>query len=225
MNMRWKKGALAAVVVLLGVVIFVLSYARFRESDKQYPWHNNIIATEFWVGEPGDGSNDFITNVSSTWVQDWAGAYGGTDDPDDRCGNNPCGFTPKENPFYAALPYNDLNSNCRPKDSRTAVYWFQGNTQNGESLLKNRWIQVKKGDKVAYAQVEDAGPFGEDDVGYVFGDQPPEEKRAGLDLSPAVADYLGIDGRAEVSWRFVDVAEVPQGEWTKKITTSNPGCQ
>lgn len=220
---------MVGVVVLLVAVIaasFAIDRARRPEvqSAHAYPWHDNITATVFWVGEQPDGTNDFITNVSSTWVPGWLEAYGGVDDPNNRCGYAPCGFTPKENPFYAALPYNDLNGNCQPKDSQSAVYWYNGTTQTGESLLKNRWLEVRNGDKVAYAQLEDAGPFGEDDVGYVFGDQAPQEARAGLDLSPATANALGVDGRGPVSWRFVEANQVPEGPWTKTITTSGPAC-
>jgi hypothetical protein len=53
----------------------------------------------------------------------------------------------------------------------------------------------------------------------VFGDAAPAEKRSGLDLSPAVAAALGLDGRGRVTWRFVDGGQVPHGPWTEIETT------
>jgi hypothetical protein len=57
-----------------------------------------------------------------------------------------------------------------------------------------------------------------DHAEYVFGDERPDTyTRAGLDVSPAVAKYLDIDGnkRAITSWRFVDEEDVPPGAWLK----------
>ena len=38
-------------------------------------------------------------------------------------------------------------------------------------------------------------------------------KNAGIDLSPAVRDFLGMKGTATVEWRFVDDHMVPDGPW------------
>lgn len=190
-------------------------------SSAGYPLHENIIATVFWAGEGADGSNDYIHNRASAWVSDWMGAYGGIDDPEDRCSYRPCGFTPKENPFYFALPYNDYTEKgVRTEAELRKIPWYTGSVPENASILKNKWIEVQHGNKVAYAQWEDVGPFGEDDAAYVFGSARPAEPRAGLDLSPSLADYLGVDGRATVNWRFVESSSVPQGEWTKIVTKS-----
>ena len=37
---------------------------------------------------------------------------------------------------------------------------------------------------------------------------------SGLDVSPAVRDYLGLSGSDVCDWKFVDVYEVPDGPWT-----------
>ena len=37
---------------------------------------------------------------------------------------------------------------------------------------------------------------------------------AGLDVSPAVRDYLGMNDTDVTDWKFVDFAEVPNGPWT-----------
>ena len=52
---------------------------------------------------------------------------------------------------------------------------------------------------------------------YVFGTERPDTlTRAGLDVSPAVAQYLGLDGKnCTTSWTFVDEEDVPPGAWLK----------
>ncbi len=82
---------------------------------------------------------------------------------------------------------------------------------------------ITKGDKTAYAQWEDGGPFQTDDVKYVFGTNAPSNtlnKNASIDLSPSTWDYLGLDsgGTDTISWQFVDY--IPDGPWKKVITTS-----
>jgi hypothetical protein len=53
--------------------------------------------------------------------------------------------------------------------------------------------------------------------GYVLGDQRPSPNvnhGAGIDVSPAVRDYLGLGSQGMVDWRFVEEAEVPAGPWS-----------
>ncbi len=191
-----------------------------------YPWHADITTTYFWAGEPADADNSFIANSASAWDDDWANHYGGIDAPGDRTGYLPSGFTPKENPFYFALPYNDFNDDgTRRSDASSVVYWAGTKSWNSsESMLKNRWIEISKDDKTAYAQWEDSGPFVYNDSAYVFGDATPANEQnhhAGLDVSPAVKDYIDLlHGTNKVSWRFVDYSDVPDGPWKKIITTS-----
>ena len=184
--------------------------------------HTNIISTVFWVGEPADASNANISNAESAWDGNWQTHFGGFDDPDHRNGYNPAGFTPNENPFYFALPYNDLDdngnrkasaSNC-PNVGASAVSW-----------CKNGWIKITKGSKTAYAQWQDVGPLQEDDTNYVFGTAAPKNTwgaKAGVDVSPAVRDYLGLGDVDRVSWIFVSASSVPAGPW-KTIVTTSPG--
>ena len=43
-----------------------------------------------------------------------------------------------------------------------------------------------------------------------------QNKGAGIDISPAVRDYLGITGgTAIVHWRFVEFYRIPRGPWSK----------
>lgn len=89
-----------------------------------YPQHTNIMASMFYVGEPANEDNGYIQNRDSTWDEEWMEHYGGIDTPNARNGWRPAAFTPKENPFYVALPYNDLDDNGNRKPSAKKVYWF-----------------------------------------------------------------------------------------------------
>ena len=207
------------------IITIVILLTSCVEDSTHYPLHQNITVTIFWIGEEGNEENDYIPNLQSVWDDEWLEHYGGVDDPDNRNGYFPADFTPLENPFYYALPYNDFDENGeREADADQVVYW-SGEQEWGEleSMCKNRWIKITKGNKSVYAQWEDAGPFGEDDADYVFGDALPKNELnndAGLDVSPAVRDFLSLSDIDVVNWRFVDFSEVPAGPWTEIITTS-----
>jgi hypothetical protein len=194
------------------------------ESD--YYLHEQISATLFWIGEKADDDNADIPNRRSAWDDSWEQHYGGVDDPEKRDTEySPSDFTPKENPYYFALPYNDFDEDGERKQEALALVPWGGERTWGarESMLKNRWIKIIKGGRTAYAQWEDVGPFEEDDAAYVFGEAEPksrENRYAGLDLSPAVNGYLGLDGIDEVDWQFIEEPDVPDGPWKEIITRS-----
>jgi hypothetical protein len=51
----------------------------------------------------------------------------------------------------------------------------------------------------------------------VFGNERPKpnlNKGAGLDVSPAVRDYLRLNETDVTDWRFLDFSEVPRGPWS-----------
>ena len=193
--------------------------------DNSFTVHENISVTVFWIGEEGNEENGYIPNLQSTWDDNWIDHYGGIDDPDNRNGYFPEGFTPMENPFYSALPYSDFDDSGERKPSAFDVVYWAGEAQWGalESMCKNRWVMITNGGKAAYAQWEDAGPFGEDDSPYVFGTASPQNEinnNAGLDVSPAVRDYLELSDIDQVSWRFVNADSIPEGPWNVVVTTS-----
>jgi len=190
-----------------------------------YFLHQNIITTYFWAGEGASDDNGGISNSASAWDEKWAKHFGGEDDPRKRNGYFPAKFTPKENPFYFALPYNDFGSNGKRRtDANSVIPWAKSRSwKSSESMCKNQWIRIVKGSKVAYAQWEDVGPFEEKDAAYVFGTAKPKNKdhsKAGLDVSPAVRDYLGLSDVDKVDWQFINAGSVPPGPWKQIITTS-----
>ncbi len=179
------------------ILLISISLTSFPQDSVRdsFPLHENITATVFWIGEKG--------NTSSSWDESWVENYGGIDDPFERNGWQPGGFLPNENPFYVALPFSEHGIR--------------------ESICKNRWVEIRREGISCYAQWEDVGPFVTDDSAYVFGSKPPMNRNnnsAGIDVSPAVRDFLGMDGMATVSWRFVETGQVPAGPWKEIITGS-----
>lgn len=209
--------------VLLVAAVLLGSAASCGRSTDDYPEQRLVTTTVFWVGELAGPDNDQIPNAQSYWDERWQQNFGGVDDPLARTADRrrPAAFRPKENPFYFALPYGEFTDTGAVKADVGRVPWYDAARPPaiGRSILKNRWIEVRLGDRTVYAQWQDVGPFGEDDADYVFGDARPREPRAGLDLSPAAAAALGIDGRGEVSWRFVPERDVPDGPWRQIVTT------
>ena len=215
----------AGIIETVSKAIISQVSALTTDASSRYPLHKDITTTLFWAGEEAGDDNKNISNLPSAWDEEWVKHFGGIDKPKKRNGFVPSDFTPDENPFYFALPYNDFNEDGkRKKEIATLVPWAGSSEWKGkESVLKNQWIKIIKGDKVAYAQWEDVGPFEEDDAEYVFGTAKPKSKinkYAGLDVSPAVNDYLDLGDIDTVDWQFIDASDVPDGPWKKIVTTS-----
>jgi hypothetical protein len=189
------------------------------EPGQRYPWKSNIVTTIFWIGEK-PSTNNPVPNRVSSWDTQWTKNYGGMDDPNPSHRSNymPVNFTPGLNPFYCALPYNDKAKEGHRPEAPYVVPWFNEAYQGpAVSTCKGRWIAIRKGNRTAYAQWEDAGPFRTDHWQYVFGNERPKpnlNKGAGLDVSPAVRDYLGLQPTDVTDWRFVEFSEVPRGPWS-----------
>ncbi|MBV8585142.1 MAG: hypothetical protein JO308_02555 [Verrucomicrobia bacterium] len=184
----------------------------------RYPWKLNIVTTIFWVGERASGNNP-VPNDKSSWDKYWFSSFGGYDNPDPAGRRNliPATFVPRQNPFYYALPYNDVDGGRTKVEAPQVIPWFrQTFVRDGQTVLKDRWIAIRHGNRVCYAQWEDCGPFRTDHWQYVFGNERPRpnlNRGAGLDVSPAVRDYLGLGSLDVCDWRFVEFREVPPGPW------------
>jgi len=187
----------------------------------QYQWKKNITATVFWIGEKPTANNP-TPNHASSWDTAWQHNYGGYDNPDPsmRVNYRPKTFKPQLNPFYVALPYNDLinHRKHKPEAARVIPWWNRRlDKRHGKTSCKGRWVQIVCGKRVCYAQWEDCGPFTTDDWQYVFGNKRPKNtknKGAGIDLSPSVRDYLGMKNMGTVHWRFIDFSRIPRGPWS-----------
>jgi hypothetical protein len=181
------------------------------------PWKRNVVATVFWVGELPTENNP-TPNTKSAWDQNWVDNFGGYDDPERRNGFLPADFIPNLNPFYIALPYNDVAKGGvhRPEAAEVIPWFWQAYRGSGISVCKGRWVAIHHKGRVCYAQWEDVGPFEVDHWQYVFGNEEPRANRnksAGIDLSPAVRDFLELRSGSTVEWRFVDDHMVPDGPW------------
>lgn len=177
-------------------------------TSSNYKWHYDITTTEFWIGEEPSADNSYISNVPTAW-----------EDP----------VADSVNDYYVALPYNDLeykNGQTVHKDSVKLIPWYDPADAVGYefySYMKNRWVMAKKGDKIVYGQVEDTGPYLEDDFAYVFGNASGPANivgsKSGLDISPAMDEVLGLDGMGVTDWKFVEFEEVPDGPWKTHVET------
>jgi hypothetical protein len=182
----------------------------------RFPWKTNIVTTVFWIGEK-TGKHRSLTK--SAWDENWARNYGGFDSPDPSARRDyiPVAFVPRLNPFYCALPYNDVAHGQFKPEAPLVIPWFkQSYTEPGRSVCQHRWIRIRKGNRGCYAQWEDCGPFRVDHFQYVFQNERPRPNAnhgAGLNVSPAVRDYLGLQPTDLTDWQFVDVRDVSPGPW------------
>jgi len=189
-----------------------------RPAIQRYAWKTNIVTTVFWVGEQAGGNNP-VPNFRSSWDLNWQSNYGGFDTPEksERRNYIPVSFVPRQNPFYFALPYNDVTHGQFKPEAPLVIPWFkQSYMGQGQSVCWHHWIAVRKGNRTCYAQWEDCGPFRTDHFQYVFGNEKPKPNLnhgAGLDVSPAVRDYLGLQPTDVTDWQFVNTQDVPPGPW------------
>jgi hypothetical protein len=186
----------------------------------KYPWKTQIVTTIFWVGEPAGGNNP-VHNFSSSWDLHWEQSYGGYDNPNPSSRRDyiPVNFIPRQNPFYVALPYNDVTRGTTKPEAASVIPWFKEVfTEPGKSVCRDRWVAIRNNatGKICFAQWSDCGPFRTDHYQYVFGTERPKpnlNQGAGLDVSPAVRDYLGLANTDVTDWKFVDFREVQHGPW------------
>lgn len=243
-----STGALAAVLLLGSATACAPCPPTPSDSQRGqvYPWHTEIVATTFWVGEVFDDTVQDGSQMYSAYDGDWYASYGGCDGiiVDGTCETErrsaatdyfPTQMQPKENPFYLDLPYDDVNNSAAAERRHQVVPWASepryaiAEHNPTFSLMKNRWVQLNHDGRTCYGQIQDAGPGEYDDERYVFGsdDARPKNQRyggAGMDVSPALNSCLGfaaLNGVEDgVSWRFVDEQDVPHGPWSVLITTS-----
>jgi hypothetical protein len=191
-----------------------------KKTEGRFPWKKDIVTTVFWIGENPTANNP-VPNHASSWDKSWTRNYGGYDNPNPSRRSNyiPTAFTPRQNPFYCALPYNDkAREGHRPEAPRVVPWFKEAYRGPAVSVCKGRWVEIRKGNRVVYAQWEDAGPFRTDHWEYVFGNERPKpnlNRGAGLDVSPAVRDYLGLQDTDVTDWKFVDFEEIPHGPWAR----------
>lgn len=244
--MNTRRGPAAVALVAAAAVVLSGCGGDSGRPDTGYPWHTGIVATTFWVGEVFDATASDGSQRVSTYDSDWLGSYGGCDgstvgggcQTERRTADNgyfPLSMTPLENPFYLDLPFDDVNDDTAFAMRDEVVPWASEQSLAGgdggreQSLMKNRWVLLRRDGRTCYGQIEDAGPARYDDAAYVFGadDARPASTAfngAGLDVSPALNGCLGfteLNGENDlVDWAFVDEADVPAGPWTRIITDS-----
>jgi hypothetical protein len=177
------------------------------------------MTTIFWIGEDANAENAFIPNYASYWDPNWLKNFGGVDSPVHRDGYMPSAFRPRQNPFYVALPYGERKETGGLKESAKKI---PRRGTGKEPLTRNRWVEVRYKGKSCFAQWQDVGPYESDDFDFVFGDASKPKNtfglKAGLDISPAAAQYLGMRDSANTEWRFVEEKDLPDGPWKAIVT-------
>ncbi|MGO4105648.1 hypothetical protein AB4Y63_17000 [Leifsonia sp. YAF41] len=212
-----------------------------------YPLHTGIVATTFWVGEIFDANAEDGSQMLSTYDANWFANFGGCDgiassgscETEKRVAANgffPTSMSPKQNPFYLDLPYDDVNDSTGFANRGSVIPWANDPAYAGKagdasvSLMKNRWVKLTKDGQTCYGQIADAGPGEYHDSAYVFGgnDARPANARyggAGMDVSPALngcLNFAELDGDADkVDWQFVEAADVPAGPWLTVSSSDN----
>jgi len=170
-------------------------------TGNSFTWHNNITTTMFWIGEEASKDNSWISNVNTAW-----------EEPADSV-----------NDYYVALPYNDFTDEGIRKKSVSQIPWYDASAdQETYSFMKNRWVEIFSNGKTCYGQIEDTGPYEEDDWNYVFGTAAPRNSigiKSGIDISPALNDCLELNGLGKTNWRFIEEGAVPAGPWKENIET------
>ena len=83
-------------------------------TTSSFPVKRNIVTTYFWIGQGGTSISS-TQNIKSAWDEFWKKNFGGIDCPDDRKdakkfreASLPKKFAPTLNPFYVALPFNEI---------------------------------------------------------------------------------------------------------------------
>ena len=145
-----------------------------KPRGKGYPLHTRIVATTFWIGEIFDPNAPDGSQVISTYDSHWMQHYGGCDGvvvsgtcrTERRAAGNgffPTRMTPRENPFYLDLPFDDLNDPTAFSRRAQVIPWAQDPGYSGRagdpafSYMKNRWVKLMRNGRTCYGQVEDAG--------------------------------------------------------------------
>lgn len=233
-------GALAIGAGALWLGVRFEDDARRALDASGYPWHTDVVAATFWIGEEFDPDAPDGSQMISTYDSDWYESYGGCDGVvrDGVCGTEeryaedgywPTNMTPRQNPFYLDLPYDDVHDERGFMWRGDVIPWAddpeyaQHLHDPGFSLMKGRWVEIRHAWRTCYGQIADAGPAEYHDAAYVFGrdDARPatsEFNGAGMDVSPALNACLDLEGLEDlvsrVDWRFVEAEDVSDGPWS-----------
>jgi hypothetical protein len=61
---------------------------------------------------------------------------------------------------------------------------------NRQSVCKAKWVSIRRGNRVCYAQWEDVGPFRTDNWQYVFGNERPRPNRRAEQESMSIRPFV-----------------------------------
>ena len=127
-------------------------------------WRGNVVGTVFWIGELPSQNNP-VPNTASAWDMNWQANFGGYDHPERRAGYYPAAFTPRLNPFYIALPYNDIGKDGqhRPEASEVIPWFWRDYRGEGISVCKGRCgSRGNRGRRISCALTKDLSDWQSD---------------------------------------------------------------
>ena len=96
----------------------------------------------------------------------------------------PTRMTPRENPFYLDLPFDDVNNAAAFSQRAQLIPWaddpgYAGHAHDPAfSYMKNRWVELMRDGRTCYGQIEDAGPEPTTTTGTFRHRQPPSGQQA-----------------------------------------------
>jgi hypothetical protein len=114
---------------------------------------------------------------------------------------------PEAESFYIALPYNDVTHGQFKPEAPLVIPWFkQSYTGPGQSVCRQSLDCHSQRESPLLRAMGGLRPVSHDHFQYVFGNERPKPNLnhgAGLDVSPAVRDYLGLAPTDVADWQFV----------------------
>jgi hypothetical protein len=101
-----------------------------------------------------------VPNTASAWDPSWATHFGGEDSPIARMNFKPVSFTPRQNPFYVALPYNDVDDHHTKSEAAKVIPWFSDSfVRDGQTVCKGRWVAIRRGKRTVLRSMGGRRPF------------------------------------------------------------------
>ena len=197
-----------------------------RPSGDFFLWKTNVGTIVFWVGEE-QSAGKTSPQHQSVWDKDWLKNFGGVDTPESAARHDyiPVSFVPGQNPFYCALPYNDVEHGQFKPEAPTVIPWFKQDIRSRVNLCARiAGSPYARGIESATRNGKIAARFAPTISTDVFQNERPTQNAshdAGLSVSPAVRDHLGLAPAEVTDWRFVEVSDVPPGPW-RNYGENNP---
>jgi len=182
---------------------------------QRYPWKTSIVTTVFWVGEQAGGNNRSKLQkfLDFNWSENYAEPilrFQRTAQLHPNC------FYSQAKPLLLCFTVHDVTHGQFKPEAPLVIPWFKHEYRGRGS----RYAEIDGLPFVRQSHLLCAmgrlRSVSHDHFQYVFGNERPKPNLnhgAGLDVSPAVRDYLGLAPTDVTDWQFVEVRDVSSGPW------------